>query len=66
MRLKYFQFQFCYVRMNDNHAGGDRYFDCLSDSLTVNIDDLADAEELEKNRSRLFYSTATNRFFCNQ
>ncbi len=50
MRLKYFQF--CYVRMNNLsaniHAGGDRYFDCSSESLTVNIGDLADAEELKK------------------
>jgi ankyrin repeat protein len=30
------------------HAGGDRYFDCSSESLTVNIGDLADAEELKK------------------
>jgi ankyrin repeat protein len=30
------------------HAGGDRYFDCSSESLTVNIGDLANAEELKK------------------
>jgi len=30
------------------HASGDRYFDCSSESLTVNIGDLADAEELKK------------------
>jgi hypothetical protein len=45
MRLKYFQFWFGYVRMNENHAaGGDRDLDCLSDSPTVNIGDLADVD----------------------
>ena len=33
--------------MNENHAGRDSDWDCLSDSPTVNIDDLVDTDEYD-------------------